>query len=266
MQSLYFFGNSSFSLPVIKTLIENQLPVTAVVTSPDKPAGRHLTLTPNPVKAYALSQSIRVIENQSVLDQSLTSWPNNASVPWGLVAAYGRILKPELLNKFNNQIYNIHPSLLPKYRGPSPLQFQLLDQVSKTGVSLIRMDEKVDHGPLISQATDTVLPEDTAVSLGERLFFQGAQLFVDFFLHPEKYSPVPQDDTQATFTRLLTKDDGYIPYTDFQTLISQKSDLLIAKFKAYYPWPGVWTKDPDGKRHKLISISPQFVTRTEGQS
>lgn len=265
MPHLYLFGNSRYSLPVIDTLVKNDLPVAAVITSPDKPAGRHLALTPNPVKVFAEAHHIPIIQRHSDLLFTLENLSPDSPPPWGLVAAYGRILKPDLLNKFNNHIYNIHPSLLPKYRGPSPLQFQLLDRISQTGVTLINLDEKIDHGPIISQTTDTILPQDTAVSLGERLFIQGARLFVDYFRYPEKFSPVAQDDTQATFTRLLTKDDGFIPYADFHALVSQKSPLLATKFKAYFPWPGVWTKDPNGKRHKLISISPEFTIRTEGQ-
>ena len=97
----------------------------------------------------------------------------------GLVAAYGQIIKPEVLDQFHGQIYNIHPSLLPKYRGPSPLQQQILDGVTDTGVTIIQLDAQMDHGPIVAVAHDNILPDDTTQTLGNRLFEKGAELFLN---------------------------------------------------------------------------------------
>jgi methionyl-tRNA formyltransferase len=264
-RNVIFFGNSSYSLPVLQTLTANQIPILAVVTSPDKPRGRHLEITPNPVKEFALKHNLPVFESMKSL---LLNFPNASTgvTPIGLVAAYGRIIKSDLLNKFDTRIYNIHPSLLPKYRGPSPLQFQLLDGVSTSGVTLLQMDQEVDHGPILATQQLTVSSQDTSVSLGEKLFALGAELFINFYHHPDKFSPQSQNHAQATFTRLLTKEDGYIDYDQFQTGVLQHNESLFRKFRAFFPWPGVWTKNPEGKRLKLVSIYPEVKTRLEGQS
>jgi methionyl-tRNA formyltransferase len=264
-RKIIFFGNSSFSLPVLQSLIEKQIPLIAIVTSPDKPKGRHLLPAPNPVKEFALRYKLLIFESLKELEANFDTAASD-TIPIGLVAAYGRIIKTNLLNRFNTQIYNIHPSLLPKYRGPSPLQFQLIDNIPDTGVSLIQMDEQVDHGPIIAQIKCPISTQDTSVTLGEKLFLQGAGLFIDFYQNPEKYSPIPQDHTQATFTRLLTKEDGFVEFASFQKDIALKDEKLFSKFKAFYPWPGVWTKNPQGKRIKLIEIYPKVRTRLEGQN
>lgn len=265
MPSIIFFGSSAYSIPVLKTLLDNQVSIHLVVTTPDKPVGRHLQLTPNPLKAFAISQNLPFIESGKLLCER---WSEKVTDPKvvGLVAAYGRIIKPELLNKFSTPLINIHPSLLPKYRGPSPLQFQLLDGTTETGVTLIQIDADVDHGPIIASEHDTIFDTDTPETLGTRLFTTGAQLFLKYLSSPSAFKPRAQDHSQATFTQKLTREYGFIPWEQFQVETRQLSPAFRNKFRALFPWPGIWTINPDtNTRVKLVNLSPIQIL-SEGQS
>lgn len=253
MRSLIFFGSSPFSTIVLEKLINR---VSAVVTTPDKPAGRGLKLKPNPVKLLAQKHKIPVVETMNDL---MTMYDNCMTSPIGLVVAYGKIIPQSILDKFNGQIYNIHPSLLPKYRGPSPLQQQILDGITETGVTIIKLDEKMDHGPIVAIKKDTILPNDTWITLGERLFSSGADLFLHVILNEMKNPDFPgsfaiaQDDTLATYTKKLTRQDGFLPWDQFIKFDYNR------KFRAFYSWPGIWSTDPHGKRLKLVSLVPILV-------
>ena len=259
--NLIFFGSSEYSLPVLDKLIHHQLTsndiqLRYVVTSPDKPVGRHLKLTPNPVKVLAQKYQIHVIESLKKLPENFIDSHNQTL---GLVAAFGQIIPQNILSIFNNQIYNIHPSMLPKYRGPSPLQQQILDGEKDTGVTVIQLDAQMDHGPVVAQKKDFILDTDTPPILGKRLFEKGTDLFLDLLQNnslPKSIHPVAQDDSQSTYTRKLTRQDGFVPYPELKSQLAAKSPLLDSKFRAYWPWPGLWTINPEGKRLKLLSLTP----------
>ncbi len=264
MIKVVFFGSSPLSNIVLDKLVSSdQCSVVSVVTKEDKPVGRHLEMVPNPVKVIAEKNNIPVITslNQLSLDISDTV---------GLVAAYGKIIPQNVLDTFGGQIYNIHPSLLPKYRGASPLQSQILDGATETGVTIIQLDAEMDHGPIVAQSKSILMPDETWLSLGQRLFAEGADLFINSptLLRPPSLktreglgvSYRAQDHTQATYTKKITRQDGFVAWEEFNP---QK---LGKKLRAYANWPGVWTLMPDGKRLKLISISPEISVQIEGKS
>lgn len=232
MHSIVFFGSSPFSVVCLDQFVKRKVHIKQVVTKPDKPVGRHLKVTPNPVKVFALKHEISV--SQSV---------SNISGELGVVAAYGQILPQSVLEAFKGQIFNIHPSLLPKYRGPSPLQQQIIDGGTQTGVTIIQLDSQMDHGPIVAVENDVIHTDDTAQSLGERLFKKGADLFVNQVLN-QQVSPQPQDHSQATYTKLLTRQDGFVPWEKFQ----RGGEDIIRMYRAYFPWPGVWSINPKGER------------------
>lgn len=243
MQKIVFFGSSLFSVVVLEKLVtSNKCQVTAVVTNPDKPAGRHLKLTPNPVKVFAQANNIQVYTSP-LQPPSPRLGEGSGGEVLGLVAAFGQILSQEVLDLFGGRMYNIHPSLLPKYRGPSPLQQQILDGVTETGVTIIQMDAQMDHGPIVAVDHDIIRSDDTAVTLGNRLFALGADLFCKAW--PCK--PIPQNHNEATYTKKLTRQDGFIPWESLRSNIQD----LASKKRAFVGWPGVWTFDPQGKRIKL---------------
>lgn len=258
MKSIVFFGSSSFSTIVLEKLVaSNQLTVTSVVTKEDKKAGRGQKLAPNPVKVLAEKHNLNIQYSVSNIQYQ----PGSI----GLVAAYGKIIPQSVLDTFSGQIYNIHPSLLPKYRGPSPLQQQILDAVTVTGVTIIKLDAEMDHGPIVAQETDTILPNDTWITLGERLFARGTDLFLSK-IQDLKSNISPQDHGQATYTKKITRQDGFIPWVEFKSTLDANSYLLDARLRAFAQWPGVWTTMPDGKRLKLISFKPEILVQIEGKS
>jgi len=245
-KQIVFFGSSPFSNIVLEKLVtSDKCQVTAVVTTEDKPVGRHLKLTPNPVKVLAQKHGISV--------QYLMS-----NVQWepgvvGIVAAYGKIIPQEVLDKFDGQIYNIHPSLLPKYRGPSPLQQQILDGVVDTGVTIIKMDALMDHGPIVTAIQDKILPDDTTISLGNRLFTLGANLILNSQFTIFNQIPISQCHNDASYTKKLTRQDGFVTFKEFENSMKiVNCKLKIARMqRAFVGWPGVWTIDPNGRRIKI---------------
>jgi len=257
MTNLVFFGSSPFSIIVLEKLLNAQgCTLCAVVTTPDKPTGRHLKLTPNQVKVFAQKNNIPILETMN--DYRMPMNDNGMTV--GLVAAYGKIIPQSVIDAFGGRIYNIHPSLLPKYRGPSPLQQQILDGVTETGVTIIQLDAQIDHGPIVAVAHDKILPDDTTMTLGNRLFEMGAELFLKFLNN----SPLPfpslsqREGPEVSYTKKFARQDGFLPWEKFNKLItdSTASHHDPRLFRAFYPWPGVWTLAPDGKRVKLIQLHP----------
>ena len=167
----------------------------------------------------------------------------------GVLASYGRILKKEELNKPKHGILNLHPSLLPKYRGPSPVQTALLNCEQKTGLTIIKMDEKIDHGPIVSQFKEEIRPDDTTTSLYQRLFTAGAQVLntiLPVYLEG-KIEMRKQDESQTTKTKKLTREDGKIDW--------KKTAVFNERFiRAMHPWPGAWTEIKIKGKEKRLKI------------
>ena len=157
---------------------------------------------------------------------------------------------------------NLHPSLLPKYRGPTPVPYQILNQEKESGISIIKMTDQFDAGPLIAQEKVPILADDTAPDLLKRCFTSGAQLLIKIlpdYLNT-KITLLPQDESQATSTRKFTKADGYISWGEFKT--NRLSPEFDRKIRALFPWPGVWTNLPNGKTLKLL---PKNLLQLEGK-
>lgn len=246
MQRIVFFGSSTEFSPLV---LEKLAPFcVAVVTTEDKPVGRHLVMTPNPVKVLAQKLNIPVFDN--IRDFLKQDFPDCI----GIVAAYGKILGPKTLSKLNNQIYGIHPSLLPKYRGPSPLQQQILDGITETGVTIFKIDLGEDTGPIIASAKDSIRSDDTKITLGNRLFGIGVDLILKSHIPNPNEVPIPQNSNDATVTKKFNRESGFIEYERYKECLDIGHwDLDIErKLRAFVPWPGVWTIDPEGKRVKII--------------
>lgn len=155
----------------------------------------------------------------------------------GVLASYGKILPPEVLAIPKHGILNIHPSLLPKYRGASPIQSALLNGEKQTGVTIIKIDEKVDHGPIVAQFSEEILPTDTAESLYFRLFFDGAKVLktiLPAYLEG-RIELREQEHNKATYTQRLTREDGKIDW-------KKPPEFIERQIRAYYTWPGTWAE------------------------
>jgi methionyl-tRNA formyltransferase len=266
--SFVFFGTPNFSRLVLETLIKNGLTPNLVVTSPDKPVGRKQILTPSPVKQFALENNLKIITPKTK-EELLKELQKNNNLTIGILAAYGLILPPEVINVFPKGIINIHPSLLPKYRGSSPIQSAILNGDAETGVTIIKLNEKIDQGEILAQEKVQILSEDTTISLGEKLFTLGTNLL--FKILPKylnnKIELMPQNQSHyhilkhdSDTTKKFTKQDGFISFNDLKNAINPTfchsdenqnpslSTLIDRKFRAFQPWPGIWTTLQNGKR------------------
>lgn len=273
MIKIIFFGTPEFVVPILQALLEaKDYQLAAVVSNPDRPTGRKQTLTSSPVKQWALTHKIPVLTPEN-LDENFKSSLRHQSYgasatirnhksDIGILAAYGKIIPQEIINLFPKGILVIHPSLLPAWRGASPIQASILAGEKKTGVSIIKMDEKMDHGPIVSQFTEAIKPDDTAESLYFRLFQKTAEVLITILPAWIKgeITPREQDHSQATFTKLLKKEDGYIPQEVFEIIapkrgqtskwkcklgpyeIEPTAENLERFIRAMTPWPGAFTK------------------------
>lgn len=229
-------GSPDFAVPSLR-LLAASYQVIGVVTQPDKPAGRGRTLKPPPVKILALELGLPVLQparlRQLEAMAVLESWAPDLVV----VAAFGQILRPAVLDLPRYGCINVHASLLPRWRGAAPINAAILHGDPHTGVSIMCMDPGIDTGPVLAQQATPILPEDTALTLGERLAELGAALLVQTlpaYLDSELI-PRPQDETGATYAPMLKKEDGVLDFT-------RPADKLARQVRALDPWPGTFTE------------------------
>ncbi len=241
-----FFGTPEYSVMTLKALRDAGFIISFVVTMPDRPKGRKMILTPSPVKVWALEHNIPVLQpeklKEEVFQESLKKFNSDVFV----VMAYGKIIPDEVLNMPKHKTLNIHPSLLPQFRGPCPIEGAILHDVKNTGVSIIKIDSEMDHGPIVIQKKATLehWPPQAEV-LGKELVQIGSDLLVSILPNwiSGKIQEVPQDHAKATYTKLITKEDGLIDLSDdpYQNYL---------KIQAYHDWPSAFFFK-DGKRIKI---------------
>lgn len=231
-----FFGTDEFAVTVLNTLSLKGLVPSLVITTPDAPKGRHLTLTPPPVKDWANERQIQILQPEKLKDESLKSELEKNNFDLFVVASYGKIIPEMIFNIPRYKTLNIHPSLLPKLRGASPVATAILEDMKDTGVTIMQIDEKMDHGPIIAQQkyhVDDWLPrqelETTLATLGAMLLAKTIPEYIN-----GKIDPVAQNDFEATYTKMVEKKDAEInleddPYLNFR------------KIMAYSEWPKAFT-------------------------
>lgn len=237
---IVFFGTSEFSVAVLEELYKKNIVPTLVVTAPDSKVGRGMVLTPPPAKIWAEEHNVDVIQNHT--DEMLLN------TEWDLfiVASYGKILPKDLLDLPNKGVLNVHPSMLPKYRGASPIVSAILEDEKETGVSIMLLDEKMDHGPILAQARVEVdnwppradVLEEILVKEGGELLAEAIPLWMKGEITPEE-----QDHDNATFSKKITKEDGLINLED-----DDYKNYL--KIQALFGWPGTYFFKSD-KRVKI---------------
>jgi methionyl-tRNA formyltransferase len=234
---IIFFGTPVFGQIVLQNLWDENFYVVAAVTQPDRPVGRDQKLTPSPVKTFAKEHKIKIFspadkDELSTINRKLAKLKPTLFV----VASYGMIVPPETLRIPEKGALNVHPSLLPKYRGASPIQAAILNGDTETGVTIMLMDEQMDHGPIVSQEKTALSPAETTSTAMANLARVGGKLLVKTIpaYLEGKLNPRPQDHTQATYTKLVKKDNGRINWQDNNIQVERMA-------RAYNPWPGVWT-------------------------
>ena len=231
---IIFIGTPEFGAVVLEGLIKANYKPVLVVTAPDKPVGRKQILTPPPVKLLAEKYGIPILQPETILN--LKSEILNLKPDLIMVAAYGEILPKEILEIPKHGCLNIHPSLLPKYRGATPVQSAILNGDRETGVTIMLMDEGIDTGPILSQKKTVIGPTETAKQLHDRLARMGAELLIDTI--PDwirnQIKLQSQDEKMATYTKVLKKEDGKIDW-------KKSAEEIERQIRAFDPWPGSYT-------------------------
>jgi methionyl-tRNA formyltransferase len=232
---IIFWGTPEFALPSLQALHEMDL-ISAVVTQPDKPAGRGKKLLASPVKQYCLDNNIDILEPVK-LDQAFIDGLKKYLPTTFVVVAYGKIIPQAVLDLSDLSAINIHPSKLPELRGPSPIQTALLRGFESTAVSLMQLDEKMDHGPILGQLEVKIEPNEDYIGLAERLSELGAKILADKvndYLSGQ-LTPLPQDDKQATFCKMIAKQDGQVDW-------SESAQEIHNQVRAFRQWPTAFTE------------------------
>ncbi len=232
---LVFFGTPEFAVPSLKAVIKAGHEVALVVTQPDKPARRGLKLMPPPVKVAAQQMGLKVFQPEKLNEPESLKVIAETKPEVLVVVAYGRILREQCLAIPPKGCINVHPSLLPKYRGPAPIQHAILNGDEITGVTTIFMDVGMDTGDIILQREVSIEPDDTAGTLSQKLAEVAAGLLVETLVLIEKgkANPIPQDHSQATYAPILTPE---IAHLDF----SQPAFKLRNIIRALNPEPGAY--------------------------
>ncbi|SMP11333.1 methionyl-tRNA formyltransferase [Desulfurobacterium pacificum] len=250
-EKMVFMGTPDFAVPSLKALIDKGFNVSLVVTQPDKPAGRGKKLTPPPVKVVAEKNGIPVVQPEKIKNnEEFKKLLEDISPDLIVVVAYGKILPSWLLNLPRYGCINLHASLLPEYRGASPIQSALLDGKEKTGVTVMKISEELDAGDILSQRVVPIEKNDNAETLHDKLAKVGAELLVEtipLYIKGE-IKPTAQEHSKATYCTRITKEMGKIDW-------NEPAEKIFNKVRAFTPWPSAYTTF-NGKRLKIIQAEP----------
>ncbi len=243
---IIFMGTPDYAAAALDSLIKAGHEIVLVVTMPDKPAGRGGKIRLSPVKELALKEGLKIFQPEKVKSPDAVSVLKEAGADIGVVAAFGQILSSEALAAPRLGCVNIHASLLPRYRGASPIQQAILDGVPTTGVTIMQMDEGIDTGDIICQRQIPVEKDETGGSLFEKLTSLGADLITDALKTIEKGEarPFRQNAELATYTGQIRKDMGVIRWGD-------DAEYIERLVRAMDPWPSAYTRLPDQKLMKI---------------
>lgn len=249
-----FMGTPDYAKEILQRLIdENGIEVVAVYTQPDKPVGRKKIMTPPEVKTLALEHNIDVYQPNRLRDAEVVEELLKIQTDYIVVAAYGQILSRPILD--HAPCINLHASILPQYRGASPIQQTLLNGDKQTGVTAMLMEEGLDTGDIIKIETIEVGDDEMVESLFDRLTKVACDLTVDVLENFNSYTSIKQDDSIATHCSKITKKDGEVVFDDALKLYN--------KYRAFTPWPGIYLAS--GLKLKKISLEESTSSNEPGK-
>lgn len=281
--NIVYFGTPKFSAYILDKLIKfSQNPrdsdvhprgvheagrpkfiIQAVVTSPERSVGRRQVVTPSAVALVAERYGIPTLKPEKLDDEFIANHHSLITGDLFIVVSYGKILPKILLDIPSFGAINLHGSLLPKYRGASPIQGAILNGDKKTGVTIMLMDEQVDHGSILATKIIRLTDQDTFESLSNKmmhlavpLLINSVQKFVD-----GKVTPKSQNHSLATYTKLIKKEDGYFDLPAGRQVLPAELEKLDRMIRAYFPWPNVWTK----WNNKVVKFYPEGFVQMEGK-
>lgn len=271
---IIFFGTPEYVLPILEKLHKYH-EIVAVVTQSPKPMGREKVLSYSAVDSWAHKKHIPKFFEYSELPEA----------DMGVCASFGMIVPKVVLDNFKYGVLNVHPSLLPQFRGSSPIQATLITGVNPTGVSIIKMNDKLDQGPVLTQFKDDVLETDTNETLRERLFEKSAEVLLEMIpaYIEGKIKLKPQNEDKATFTTMIKKEDAFIPAEYLKNAmeinstkeqwnigfiknltITPTAKVLNSFIKAMKPWPIAWTKIMIREKEQRIKILASHINDETG--
>lgn len=252
---IIFFGSDIFAVPSLEALVANQFEVAAVVTQPDKKQGRHLGVGFPAVKSSALKLELKILQPEEIHEANFIKTLKDYQPDLLVVAAYGKILSKAVLEVPKIMPINLHGSLLPKYRGAAPINWTIINGEQETGITLIRMNESMDAGDMITQASLRISDKDTAITLRERLAVLGAETLIQILKKIQqggKITFTAQDEKAVSFAPKLKRSDGLIDW--------QKDCLTINnRIRGLQPWPGSFTH----YKGKVIKILEAEIVENE---
>lgn len=254
---IVFLGTPEFSVPALELLLKNNYEIVAVVTRPDEPIGRKMVLTPPPVKVLAQKHNTPVFQFSKL---NIAQWQKEVpEADLFVVAAYGIIIPPKILVMPKFGALNIHPSLLPRWRGPSPIQFAILNGDKEFGVTLMKLDDLMDHGPIVANYKLQIINSKPVYQeLHDKLSKEGAKLLIKILPKylAREIKLIPQDDSKATFSKILIKEDGRIDW-------SWPAEKIERMARAFSPWPSAWTNWPSVKGILRLRLDQANVVSEE---
>ena len=242
-----FFGTPEFAVPTLRALLDSRHEVVLVVAQPDRPVGRGLKTQSPPVALLARERGVTLIQPGKIDDEAIRRVASSGAEV-AVVVAYGKILPARLIDSLPLGFLNVHASLLPKWRGAAPVQRSIEAGESSTGVTIMRIDEKLDHGPTLSAREVTVDPDERAPSVLSRLAEAGAALLIEVLEEIEEGSAreTPQNHDAATFAGKIGKEESRVEWT-------AAARSIYDRFRAFDPWPGV-AADVHGERIRLVEL------------
>ena len=247
---ILFMGTPDFAAGSLKSLIDAGYEITAVVTQPDRPKGRSGQPVFSPVKEVAVAAGIPVLQPVRIKNPEETAKLLEYPADIYVIAAFGQILSKEILDQPRLGCINVHASLLPRYRGASPIQRVILDGEKETGITIMQMNEGLDTGDILYKKSIELAPDETFETLHDRLMNLGGEALLEALplIEAGKITPVVQDDSLSNYAPLIKKEDGKMDW-------KKTSDQLYAQVRAFNPWPGAFTR-LEGKVLKIWGAEP----------
>jgi methionyl-tRNA formyltransferase len=251
---LVFLGTPDFAVPALDA-VAREHEIVLVVAQPDKPSGRGMQLHAPPVALRARELGLPLLQPAKVRDSQFLEELTKAAPEAGVVIAYGKILPPALLAIPPRGLFNIHASILPHYRGAAPIQRAIEHGEQTTGVSIMRVDEQLDHGPVLAIERTPIGPEERTPSLSKRLSVLGAEAMVAALREIERGTAVetPQDHERATYAAKIEKQEGEIDWR-------YNAETIFNKFRAFDPWPGIFLPIRQGAGEEMLKLNAVVLT------
>lgn len=255
--NIVFIGTGEIGIPALTALAKHpDHSVLAVVTQPDRPTGRHQKLTPSPIKQEAFKLHLKIFQPEKINAKASLDQLKYLKPDLFIVAAYGQILSKAILELPSQGCLNVHASLLPKYRGAAPIHAAIRDGEKETGVTIMWMDEGLDTGDILSQASTAIRAHDNAEIVHDRLAqLGGSEIIKALALVRAGTAPhIKQDETKSSYAKKLHKEDGLINWNSPKRTI----DYHI---RAMTPWPGAYTHVPEGSDQRTLKIFGTIISR-----